>query len=321
MIRFSATHNWFRSLLCLMLASGSIAMQAQVQAGATLPAGVPAGFEATPMGYFHPSCVKEVAKDDVIRPDDLAIEHQDGSFDSIPSCAYPHYTARGEKVPTEPRGDDPPFIGHDWIEAVQDVTSSSYGEITTEFMVPPAPASHDGQTIYLFPGMQDINDTKTILQPVLGWNHHYSNAWEIASWNCCTSGTVFVSPYEHTATGHVIYGKVKNQCSAGTLECHKWTVYTKDESTGIWTEIFNESNFGQTFNWVFSNVLEVYNIKRCSDYPEGGKLEAYDVNVYNDKFQKITPSWSLWKVWQEDGDSPVCGYGASWTSSEATIKY
>jgi hypothetical protein len=316
--------NKLLSLLLLVFAS-TIAAQAQAPAGPGRPATVPEGYLITPMGYFHPSCIKQTAEGDVLRPDEMAIQHQDGSFDSMSVCAYPHFTARGEMVPTEPssgaKSDEQPFIKHDWIEAVQAVTSSSYGEITTEFKVPDAPTSHDGQTIFLFPGMQDTSDVKTILQPVLGWDDVYSNAWEIASWNCCTKGTVYHSPFEHTATGHVIYGKVKNQCSAGTLECGKWTVYTKDESTGTWTEIFNESNFGQTFNWVFSNVLEVYNVTRCSDYPSGGKLEAYDVDVYNDKFQKIDPSWSLWKVWKDDGDSPVCGYGASWTSSESTIKF
>jgi hypothetical protein len=321
MFRLSATHNWFLNLLCLMLVSAPIAVQAQVPAGPNRPAAVPEGYLITPMGYFHPSCVKQTAKGDVLHPDEMTIYHQDGSFDSMPVCAYPHFTARGERVPIEPRADDPPFIGHDWIEAVQAVTNSSYGEITTEFKVPDAPASSDNQTIYLFPGMQDINNTKTIIQPVLGWNAYFVNAWGIASWNCCVSHTVYVSGPEFVRTGDTIYGEVVNQCKAGTLECGKWTIKTKDLSSGAYSDLKNESNFRQTFNWVFSNVLEVYNVARCSDYPSNHKLEAYDVNVYNDKFEKINPSWSLWKVWAEDGDSPVCGYGASWSSSESTIKY
>ena len=27
------------------------------------------------------------------------------------------------------------------------------------------------------------------------------------------------------------------------------------------------SSFGQTFNWAFGGVLEVYNVAQCSDYP------------------------------------------------------
>jgi hypothetical protein len=41
------------------------------------------------------------------------------------------------------------------------------------------------------PGLEDYADVVTILQPVLGWNSDHANAWSIASWNCCVSGTVF----------------------------------------------------------------------------------------------------------------------------------
>jgi hypothetical protein len=36
--------------------------------------------------------------------------------------------------------------------------------------VPPAPTSNDNQTVYFFPALDDIDDTVTILQPVLAWN-------------------------------------------------------------------------------------------------------------------------------------------------------
>jgi hypothetical protein len=117
----------------------------------------------------------------------------------------------------------------------------------------------------------------------------------------------------------VIYGEMKDTCSAGTLSCSKWDITTKDLTSGASTELKNSSSQHQTFNWGFANVLEVYSVAKCSDYPAGGKLEAYDVTVYNDKFEKVAPSWSLWELWA--GLSPQCGYGASWTKSEATIKY
>lgn len=333
MIRFSPTRNWFLSLLCLMLVSGATAVQAQMPAGPNRPAAVPEGYVITPMGYFHPSCVKQVAKDDVIRPEEMAIRHVDGSFDAMPSCAYPHFNSRGEVVPTElaskdsetgkgervplnPSADDegvkPPFIGHSWIVDVDTVTSTSFGAITSEFKVPKAPPSHDGQTIYFFPGMQELPEVsqETIIQPVLGWgaNSTYATTWTISSWNCCTKGTLYVSPLEVVHTGDTIYGEVVNQCSPGTLRCGKWTIYTADKTNGAWTKLKNESNFGQIFNWAFGAVLEVYNISRCSDYPVGGKEESYDVSLYNYKFQKVTPHW--YTQLPAAGDTPQCGYGA-----------
>jgi hypothetical protein len=310
-------------IFSITLLSGLMAVQAQLPAGKSRPLTVPDGYLATPMGYFHPSCVKQVANGDILHPDELAIEHIDGSFDAMTACAYPHFSARGEMAPAvssaDAKGGEPPYIGHSWMEAVQIETGSSYGEITSEFKVPDAPTSHDGQTIYFFPGMQDTNDVATIIQPVLGWNAYYTIEWGIASWNCCAKGTTYYSTPEPTEPGHVIYGEMKNTCSAGTLSCSKWDITTKDLTSGAHTELKNSSSQHQTFNWGFANVLEVYSVSTCSDYPAGGKLEAYDVTVYNDKFEKITPSWSLWQLWS--GLSPQCGYGASWTKSEATIKY
>jgi hypothetical protein len=329
MPHLSAMHNRLLCLFSLMLFAGVTAVQAQVPAGKGRPAAVPEGYLITPMGYFHPSCVKQLAEGDVLRPEEKAVQHRDGSFDSIPACGFAHFTARGEKVPLDDArvvgeaSPEAPFIGHSWIEAIQTVTSSSYGEITSEFKVPPAPTSHDGQTIFFFPGMQDTHDVVTIIQPVLGWNNDFANAWSIASWNCCTMGTTVESSPKHTASGHVIFGEMKDTCKAGTLSCGSWNILTKDMTSGASTELVKSGSQHQTFNWGFGNVLEVYNVAKCSDYPPGGKLEAYDVNVYNDKFQKVAPSWSLWKVWEQPPTvkSPLCGYGGSSTSTTATVKY
>ncbi len=342
----------FHLIATALLLAGLATVYAQVPAGANRPAAVPEGYLITPMGYFHPSCVKQVAKGDVLHPEEMAIAHADGSFDSMTECAYPHFNARGEIVPRESTGktasnakaevvplsastetkkpDDPPSIAHSWIVAIYTDTTSSYGEVTSEYKIPAAPTSHDGQTIYFFPGLQDLNSnkTETILQPVVGWNAYYNNAWGIASWNCCVKNTVYVSTPEKAKTGDKIYGQVINQCKAGTLECGKWTVRTEDKTTGAYSDLFNESNFGQTFNWGFGSVLEVYNVAKCSDYPAGGKLESTSVTFYNDKFQKISsPSWYLLKAWQLNSPpvkSPICNYGGyldNSSGSSQTLTY
>jgi len=335
----------FKLVTIALFASGLIPVHAQVVASANRPAKVPEGYLVTPMGYFHPSCVKQVAKGDVLHPDEKAIYHADGSFDSMQTCAYPHFTAKGELVPMEPTSNDtgtakrtltplnpsadsknekPPFIGHSWMVDVEAFSTSSYGEVTSEFKVPKAPTSHDGQTIYLFPGLQDFNSvpTETILQPVLGWNAYYNNAWGIASWNCCVNNTLYVSTPEKAKTGDTIYGQVINQCKSGTLECTKWTVKTEDKTTGAYSDLFNESNFGQTFNWGFGSVLEVYDVKKCSDYPEGGSLESTAVTLYNDKFQKVSPTWYT-SLPDGKSASPQCNYGAylDGSTSKMTITY
>ncbi len=102
---FSWGKNWQFSLaVTVLLISGITALRAQVPAGPNRPPAVPEEYVITPMGYFHPSCVQELAEGDIVREDEKAIEHKDGSFDSIPTCAFPHYTPAGEKVPLDGEG-------------------------------------------------------------------------------------------------------------------------------------------------------------------------------------------------------------------------
>jgi hypothetical protein len=78
------------------------------------------------MGYFHESCIQQLSEGDIIRKDEMAIEHKDGSFDPVPSCAFPPYTPTREKVPLDGEGPaaeekvaidgagpEPPAIVHD----------------------------------------------------------------------------------------------------------------------------------------------------------------------------------------------------------------
>jgi hypothetical protein len=217
--------------------------------------------------------------------------------------------------------DDPstkPYIKHDWmVDVYGSTSSSSYGAITAKWKVPPAPPTKSSEILYYFTGLEDYKDVVTILQPVLGWNGYYKNAWGIASWNCCVKGTVYESPMEHAKTGDTIYGSIINNCKAGTLECKSWDVETKDETTGAWTKLSNESNFKQTFNWIFPAVMEVYYVSKCSDYPSKS-ISFYDVAMYSDKFTRVDPSLFV-KV--DKKVSPQCGYGAYGSESDLTLTY
>ena len=56
-------------------------------------------------------------------------------------------------------------------------------------------------------------------------------------------------------------------CAAGTVSCSSWDIVTWDLQNGKFSDLYMTSSFGQTFNWAFGGVLEVYNIAQCSDYP------------------------------------------------------
>lgn len=315
------TKNWTvfltRAITILCIASlASMMAYAQVLAGPNRPAGVPAGYVITPFGYFHPSCVHRLAAGDSFLGNGLVIQHADGTLIDIPACDYPRYTARGEKVAP---GAKEPSIGHSWIVSGDALTGTSYGEVSATWAVPSTPPSNDGQIIYFFPGLEDANNVVSILQPVLGWNADYGSAWGIASWNCCPSGTTWESSPVSVNSGDQIFGDVKSTCAAGTLTCSTWNIISQDQTLSKTTTLSNTPNEGQTFNWAFAGVLEVYNVAQCSDYPPPDAL-TFNVTLYDNNFQVISnPGWFIhnWST----GLTPQCNYGGQTAPAEVTLTF
>ncbi|HTQ57456.1 MAG TPA: hypothetical protein VMI94_23465 [Bryobacteraceae bacterium] len=296
------------------------AAYAQAPAGPNRPPEVPEGYVITPFGYFHPSCVLQLAEGETLLSDGRIIQHADGTLETLAVCSYPHYTARGEMVIAGGAGGQPPTISHSWIESADVTTSSSYGELSANWTVPPKPSANHGQTLYFFPGLEDTNDVVSILQPVLGWNSDFGSAWGIASWNCCPSGITVESSPVSVSSGDKIQGTIKSTCSAGTLSCSKWNVTTKDVTTGKSTKLSNTPSEGQTFNWAFAGAVEVYNVVKCGDYPSNGALSFSSLGLYNDKFVKISsPSWSI-DLWAS-GLTPQCSYGGTAAAAKVTLDY
>jgi hypothetical protein len=301
------------------LVAGLTAAQALPTAGPKRPANVPADFVITPYGYFHPSCVTHLAKGDEVRKDENAIRHADGSYDDIHVCSYPHFDGDGTKIAAQAAPMKKPSISHAWLEYSSVTTSSSFGELIAEWTVPPAPSANNGQTVYLFPGMEDYKDVVTIIQPVMGWNSDFASAWGIASWNCCASGTVFEATPVRINSGDTILGAMWDTCAAGTLSCPTWDILTWDLTSDKWSEMLNTSSQGQTFNWAFAGALEVYNISQCADFPSNGAISFHNLSLYNDSFAEIgSPNWSVSNI--STGLTPQCNYGG-YMSQQVTLTY
>jgi hypothetical protein len=291
---------------------------AQAPAGPRRPAAVPADFVITPFGYFHPSCVNHLAKGDVLQIDQNAIQHANGISTAIPVCPYPHYTSDGDAITEDAPTANPLTIGHSHVEYVTTTTTSAYGEMLERFLVPPPPINNDGQTLYFYFGLQDdgSNDVLTVLQPVLGWNADFGSAWGIASWNCCVNGATNESTPLQVNSGDEILGEIENTCGPPPNDkksCPSWNVYTVDDtieflSGGSYgTSLLATSSYGQTFNWAFGAVMEVYNIVQCEDYPASARLSFYELYLYNYKFAQIdNPKWTTTVT---SGLSPSCLYG------------
>jgi hypothetical protein len=235
-------------------------------------------------------------------------------------CAYPHFRADGEKVVGDERDVEDPDISHAWIEDASVTTTSSYGILYGEWSVPAAPVSHDGQTLYFFTGLEDASHVVTILQPVLGWNSDYPSAWGIASWNCCEKGTTYEATPQPASTGDTIVGSMSYTCSVPTPTCASWDVITSDVANGKVSELLGTSNFGQTFNWAFGGVMEVYKISQCSDYPAAyGGVSFNWIGLYDDNFQQIAnPKWAIKNL--AKNLTPQCSYGGS-TPNQVVLTY
>ncbi|HEY1657559.1 MAG TPA: hypothetical protein VGG14_04390 [Candidatus Sulfotelmatobacter sp.] len=311
-----------KSIALTLLVAGLTVAQA-LAAAALRPAVVPQDFVVTPFGYYHPSCINHLAKGDVLRQDIKAIERANGITQNIELCAYPHYLADGQKVMADaPAPKDPPNISHAWIEYASITTTGAYGQIYTEWEVPPSPTSNDGQTVYLFNGMEDSNDVVTIIQPVLGWNSDYSAAWSIAAWNCCVNGQVNEATPAHTNPGDHLEGYVFMNCVKGTRVCSSWDIVIVDEESGAFSELLDTSNYSQQFNWAFGGVLEVYNIAQCTDYPPpdyAGGIGFHNESVLNAQFAVVSnPAWTVTNL--ASGLTPQCSYGGS-LPKQVTLTY
>lgn len=309
-------------LLFTMLVACLNAAHALTPAGPKRPATVPEDYVVTPFGYFHPGCVRQLGQGDVLHEDEGTVDHADGTREVIQECAYPHYHSNGEEAREE--GSEAatlPYIGHSWIEYGSVTTSTSYGKVDATWTVPPAPTSNDGQVVYLFPGLEDDKDVVSIIQPVLGWNSDFTGAWGIASWNCCAKGVTWESTPVKVKAGDSIFGAVWDTCTAGTLSCATWDIYTEDLTTAKSTQLTKSSSVGQTFNWAFGGVLEVYYISKCADYPSNGSISFKSIGLYNDKFVNIaSPGWSITNL--SKGLTPQCSYGGSVVSaSDVKLTY
>jgi uncharacterized repeat protein (TIGR03803 family) len=303
------------AVLSFLLFLACTTARAQAPAGPNRPVGVPDGYVITPSGYFHPSCVRQLKEGETLLEDGRVLQHADGTTESVPACAYPRYTARGEIVGAEPLA-----IKHSYIERAEATTSTSYGGLTVTWTVPPAPATNDGQIVYLFPGFDDINDIVSILQPVLGWNADFAGAWGVASWNCCPNGITTESRPVSVSPGDEIMGTIQDTCSAGTVSCPTWNVATVDVTQGTSTTLPNTPSEGQTFNWAFAGALEVWNLVQCSDYPPNGALTFSDVALYDYNFDLISnPGWSFEN--EASGLTPQCGYTGKVGATQVTLDY
>lgn len=292
------------------------------------PAGVPQGYVITPFGYFHPSCVRTIARSDILLADGK-IKHADGTSSPVRTCDYARYTQNGRRIepgappeasasPTDAGMTVPP-AADGWLEASWYHDKAPFGGISANWLVPSAPTSDIGQVLYYFPGLEDYENIVTILQPVLGWNGFNDHAWTIASWNCCQGGNADHSVPEPTATGDLIVGTISGDCPAGKI-CSTWDIVTVDKTRGRTSTLKRTSSYGQRFDWAFAGVVEVYGVAACNQYSSNGFVDFTNVSLLNVGKKRISKvHWAASGLLQ--GAAPACNYGVTVTPGSASLTF
>jgi hypothetical protein len=171
-----------------------------------------------------------------------------------------------------------PAFGSGWITYASwtNGTGTPVSRFATTWVVPPAPSTQSGQTIFLFNGIQNAT---MIYQPVLQWGPSAAgggNNWSVASWYADgQSGQSFHSSLVNVNAGDVLVGvmTLTGQSTQGfSYNC---------EFQGIANTSLTVQNI-QELTWCIE-TLEAYNITKCSDYPNTAKtaMTAIDLRTGN----------------------------------------
>jgi hypothetical protein len=301
------------SLTALLVLATSTGLSAQIEAGPHRPGNVPAGYVVTPFGYFHPSCVQKIAEEDELQANGQ-VQHRDGSITGNTTCNYPRYAPDGTPKVTTAKQQAPEISG--WIESasVTAPANRSFSALYAASTVPSQPKAQDGQVLFLFPGFEDINNTESILQPVITWA---DGQWTVSNWNCCLSGITTQSTPIDVRPGDEIVSSITENCRPGTLSCATWNIFSLDTRTRKSTTLAKTPSDGQVFNWAFGGALEPYYVVNCDDYPKDGH-ETYRIMVFDERFIPIDPKWVLSVGTTQ---TPQCGYKINARPFDVTLDY
>ena len=167
-----------------------------------------------------------------------------------------------------------PSLGTGWIvyASWSNNTGHPVSKFISRWVVPPPPSSSDGQTIFLFNGIQN---STMIYQPVLQWGPSAAgggNSWTVASWYADGQGGVaFHSNLVSVNPGDELIGLITQTGSQNDLFSYNC------EFDGIANTGLPIANV-QELTWCIE-TLEAYGLQKCSDYPDTNFTAFYGIDL------------------------------------------
>jgi hypothetical protein len=169
-------------------------------------------------------------------------------------------------------------LGSGWITYASwtNSTGTPISLFSTKWVVPPAPSTQSGQTVFLFNGIQNSG---FIYQPVLQWGSSAAgggNYWAVASWYADGQG----GPAYHSNLVRVNPGDTLTGVMTLTGQSPQGFSYNCDFQ-GIANTGLPIRNIPQ-LTWLVE-TLECYGMTKCSDYPATNKTAMYAIKIENGK--------------------------------------
>jgi len=162
---------------------------------------------------------------------------------------------------------------------------TSFTSFSANWVVPPAPATTNGQCLFWFNSFQAEGEGAVdILQPVLQYNCNGHAGWTMASWygetSYVQSDSVSVKP------GDTITGVLQ-------LRSNVWYIESYNNG-GLITRLAIADNKSNTTYFRKQNsaqvALEVYSVQQCSYYPNADSMTWSKMTI-QDNNAAYTPKW------------------------------
>jgi hypothetical protein len=259
----------------------------------------------TPGGFRPRSLVHAVVEGEALLVVDSLLKKLDLSCNAMTDIA--EVSVAPEEVPA---------LGSGWITYAywNNGTGNSITRFTTTWTVPAAPPALDGQTIFLFNGIQNYGQNYGILQPVLQWGPSAAGGgayWAVASWYVTSGGQAFHTNLVPVNTGDTLVGVMALTGQSGSL-----FNYTS-EFQGISGTSLPVQNIAELL-WC-NETLEAYNINQCSDYPASNVTVLASIGIQTGS---VNPplNWTPVNNVQDCGQHTVVVSNSS-TNGEVDIHY